>query len=169
MEKYLKRWHDDADLILERLSKGAFVTVSDGERENAMTIAWGSLGYLWNRPVFTLYVRPSRYTDELLRRSDSFTVSIPEAGAYREALSLCGSRSGRDLDKVEASGLKCISSERVAAPTLLIAGRHLECRVLQREGFDGDSIPRSVQEGHYPTGDFHHIYYGEILRTYDLK
>jgi flavin reductase (DIM6/NTAB) family NADH-FMN oxidoreductase RutF len=168
MEKISKRWYDDADQVLSRLSTGAFVTVSDGKRLNTMTIAWGSIGFLWNRPVFTLYVRPSRYTDAVLNGSDSFTISVPEAGEYREALALCGTRSGRDLDKIEASGMRAVSSDKVLAPVLEIPGRHLECRILYREEFDAEGIPGPVRERHYPEGDFHRVYYGEILCAYDL-
>lgn len=54
--------------ILEQLQKGAFLTVKSDDKVNTMTIAWGALGFMWYKPVFTAMVRYSRYTYELLRR-----------------------------------------------------------------------------------------------------
>ena len=42
------------------------VTVQAEGKVNAMTASWGGLGVLWNKNVATIYIRPSRYTKELL-------------------------------------------------------------------------------------------------------
>ena len=87
----------------------ALVTAGTPERFNTCTVGWGSLGTLWTRPgkdgaAVTVYLHPSRYTCDFARESEYFTVSFfpPE---YRKALGILGSRSGRDGDKVAASGL----------------------------------------------------------------
>ena len=101
------------------LAKGAFLTTAAGGRHNTMTIGWGALGNIWGKPVFTVMVRHSRYTHELIEAHNEFTVSFPLTAAFSKALGLCGSKSGRDMDKfaaaeitpAEGRPLKCPSSK----------------------------------------------------------
>ena len=82
----------------------ALLTAGTEERYNSMTIGWGSFGTVWNKDVVTVYVRPDRYTWQFMRDNDHFTVSFyPES--CRKALTLMGTLSGRDRDKVAAAGL----------------------------------------------------------------
>ena len=85
--------------LTEALSSGgAFLNVA-GEVDNSMTIGWAQSGFLWNRPMLTVFVRPQRHTFGLLNRAGAFTISIPEKGTLTEALRMAGSRSGREIDK----------------------------------------------------------------------
>ena len=80
------------------------LTAGDKTGLNTMTIGWCQLGRLWNLPVCTVYVRPERYTYQFMESHDYFTVSIlPEEA--KKVTALCGSKSGRDMDKVKACGL----------------------------------------------------------------
>ena len=79
------------------------VTAGTAERCNTMTASWGGLGVLWGKPVATVYIRPQRYTLEFVEREDCFTLSF-FGEEYRKALALCGSKSGRDVDKVKECG-----------------------------------------------------------------
>lgn len=54
----------------------ALLTAGDKNSYNAMTISWGGLGTLWNKPVATVYVKPIRYTHEFMEKSDYFTISF---------------------------------------------------------------------------------------------
>ncbi len=82
----------------------ALLTAGTPDHFNSMTIGWGSLGTVWNKDVLTVYVRPDRYTWQFLKDSDTFTVSFfPER--CRQALTIMGTLSGRDGDKVAAAGL----------------------------------------------------------------
>ena len=80
------------------------VTAGDQEKFNMMTASWGSMGYLWNKPVVMVFVRPQRYTFEFTEKKDEFTLSFFDE-KYRHALNVCGSVSGRDVNKVQESGL----------------------------------------------------------------
>jgi flavin reductase (DIM6/NTAB) family NADH-FMN oxidoreductase RutF len=91
--------------LLQQLQKGAFLTVKLEDKVNTMTIAWGSLGFMWNKPVFIAMVRYSRYTYELIDKAEDFTISLPLQGQLKKALGLCGSKSGRDIDKIKEFGL----------------------------------------------------------------
>ena len=56
-------------------SDWALVTAGTPEHYNSMTISWGSMGTIWNKPVVSVYVRPDRYTWRFLKENDTFTVS----------------------------------------------------------------------------------------------
>ena len=104
------------------------VTAGTGESFNTMTASWGGLGILWNKNVATIYVRPSRYTHDFIEREDRLTLSFyPEE--CRKALQICGSRSGRDCDKVAEAGLSPVELPG-GAVTFAQARLTLECRKL---------------------------------------
>ena len=82
----------------------ALLTAGTEERFNTMTISWGGLGTIWNKPVATVYVRTSRYTHDFMDENEYFTVSFyPEE--FRKMLEVLGAKSGRDMDKMHDSGL----------------------------------------------------------------
>ena len=82
----------------------ALVSAGDGEKWNSMTISWGGVGEIWGKDVVFAFIRPQRYTKEFMDNSDYFTVSF-FAPEYKEALKICGTRSGRDCDKLSLAGL----------------------------------------------------------------
>lgn len=84
---------------------GAFLTTKAGDITNTMTISWGNIGFQWNRPVFTVLVRKSRYTHDLIEKANEFTVSIPLSDKMKSQLALCGSKSGRDINKLDEANL----------------------------------------------------------------
>jgi len=149
--------------ILEQLPKGAFLTVNDGERINVMTIGWGNIGFVWGKPVFTALVRYSRYTYELLEKSGEFAVCIPAKDSLKQELAICGSKSGRDLDKFKACGFTTVKGQVISAPLIKECPLHLECKVIYKKGMDENFLDPKVKEASYPKGDLHVIYYGEIV------
>lgn len=80
------------------------VTAGDGEKNNPMLIGWGSLGYVWRRPMASIYIRGSRFTRTILDEKEYFTMSfLPDE--FRKEETWTGAHSGRDGDKFEGSGL----------------------------------------------------------------
>lgn len=79
-------------------TQNALVTAGDQSGCNTMTVGWCQLGRLWNQPVCTVYVRPSRYTYSFMETRDYFTVSVLPA-SEKETMKLCGSRSGGKLTR----------------------------------------------------------------------
>ena len=71
------------------------VTAGDEEKHNTMTASWGAMGIMWGKNVATVYIRPQRYTKEFIDKEERFTVSF-FSEEYRQALEVCGSKSGRD-------------------------------------------------------------------------
>ncbi len=129
---------------------------------NLMTVSWGGFGTLWNLPVATIYVRPSRYTFLLLEREPEFSLNFMPA-ARRSALELCGTRSGRDLDKWEAAGLTKAPGEEITVPHVGDADLVLECRVVGTLDLDPGKFLNPEIEQLYSEKDYHRAYLGEVV------
>ena len=129
---------------------------------NTMTVSWGSLGVMWNRPFAQVVVRPVRHTFGFTEKYDSFTLcAFPER--WRDALVLLGSKSGRDGNKIAESGLTPEASTRIAAPGFAEAGLVLECRKIYSDDIDPARFLDPSIAVHYPQKDYHRIYFGEIV------
>ena len=146
----------------------ALLSTGTKENHNSMTISWGGMGTLWNKPVVTVYVRPCRYTYEFMEENDYFTVSFyPEE--YRKALGIMGSESGRDIDKDAKTGLtaKDLSDMTgdisAGAITYEEAELTILCKKLYGQDMDGDAIPKDVMEQLYSKEPVHKMYIGEVV------
>jgi len=155
------------DLVLPSVDiwfKRWFVlTAGDMGRFNSMTVAWGSVGGIWDMPFVQVVVRPVRHTFGFMNDFDTFTLcSFPPK--YRKDLALLGSRSGRDGDKIALTRLTAMKSEAVAAPCFREADLVVECRKIYWQDLDaGHFLSARIMEN-YPQRDFHRIYFGEMLR-----
>lgn len=148
---------------------GAFLTASDGEKANTMTISWGMVGYIWRRPIFVALVRNSRYTLEFLEKGDSYTISIPYSEEMKKALAVCGSKSGRDIDKEEVAKIKFLKSKSVESPIVSGCNKYYECKVLFKGEMDKALLPKEILDSFYSDNDMHKIFLGEILEAYDAE
>lgn len=126
---------------------------------NAMTASWGGVGVLWNKPVAFIFIRPQRFTRELVDAQATFSLNFL-GDEYREQYNLCGSRSGRDMDKVAACGFEV--QRQTDTPYFAQSHTVLLCNKLYRQPFDPDQIPPTVRESLYPASDYHALYIGEI-------
>ncbi|EGO64937.1 flavin reductase family protein [Acetonema longum] len=158
-------YHEYASQALPILSKGAFLTTAHGDKRNTMTIGWGNIGFIWGKPVFTAMIRHSRFTHELIETSGEFTVSFP-FGDQGKALSLCGTKSGRDLDKFAAANLQTVPGQKIATPVINLAGLHYECQTVYRQDMSPSDLVPAFQSKWYGDTDYHTLYYGEIVACY---
>ncbi len=156
---------DEAGKALAALKEGAFLTAGDSSKSNVMTIAWGSIGFIWGKPMFTVLVRPSRFTHRFMEEGSEFTVSVP-VGSMKEALALCGSKSGRDTDKVKAAGLTLQAGKKVATPVVAGCGVYYECRTVYKYELTPGRLDKGLEEACYKNGDYHTVYVGEIVAAY---
>lgn len=129
---------------------------------NAMTISWGSIGVMWNKPFVQVVVRPQRFTFEFMEKFPTFTITSFDR-TYRKALNLLGTRSGRDENKIQKSGLTPQAASKIPAPTYVEAILSIECRKIYWQDFDPSHFLDNTILSNYPRNDFHRIYYGEIL------
>ena len=132
---------------------------------NLMTISWGSIGELWNKPVFTVYVSTSRYTHKFMEENDYFTVThFPES--MRDKLSYLGRVSGRDEDKVAGAGLTVEFTE-LGNPIYAEADLAIECRKLYSQQFDAALLPEEQRAWYADRGlGIHYMYIGEIVHVW---
>ena len=164
---------DYAGDICKAMKKGILVTAKAGDKVNPMTIGWGTVGIEWGKPIFIAFIRPSRYTHEMVEQSGEFTVNIPIGDfgpAVSKILGFCGSKSGRDFDKVKELGLTLVDSDVVAAPGIKELPLTLECKVLYKQDQIVQDIPDPLRDRYYPDrndlSDFHTAYYAEIVNAY---
>ncbi len=140
--------------------KWALLTAGDSDKFNAMTISWGGLGTIWGKPVATVYVRTSRYTHDFMDSDDFFTVSFyPEE--YRQILGVLGSKSGRDMDKINDSGLTPVKAGGFVS--FAEAEVTLVCRKLFKQQLDVANMPEDIAKSMYEGQAPHDMYIGEIV------
>lgn len=154
-----------AEETFARLRSPGALLVAGTEKPNVMTIGWGTVGVVWSRPVFIVLVRPSRHTHDFLEDHDEFTVCIPTP-EMKDAVTLCGTKSGRDMDKIAECGFTMEQGEQVKTPYVAQCPVHYECRILHRNEVDPPRLDGEVTKEHYAAGDYHTIYCGEILGAY---
>lgn len=159
-------YNDYAKQLLETLPKGVFLNVSDGTRDNTMTIGWGSLGVIWSKPVLMVMVRGSRYTYDIIEKTDCFSVSVPLQVDLKKALGFCGSKSGRDHDKWIEAGLTKLPGQKVDAPLIGECELHYECQIIGRQKLTKEVLLPGIEQSCYASGDYHTLYYGEIVGVY---
>lgn len=155
--------HELTDNVFRLIGQN-WMLVTAGKREafNTMTASWGGLGVLWNSPVSMIFVRPSRYTYEFIEREREYTLSFfgPEE---KRALQICGSKSGRDIDKVKETGLTPLFDQ--PAPYFEQARLVLICRKLYTHDLDPAAFLDPAIMGSYKNGNYHRMYVGEIVKA----
>ncbi len=160
--------HDQyfSEVMRAMTSRGLLLTSrSPDGRANSMTIGWGLIGSVWGLPIWTVLVRPSRYTYELIDQTGDFTISVPGPGMDK-ACQICGSSSGRHRDKLAQAGLKAVPSRKVLSPVIDGCVIQYECQVLHKSDLEPGTLVQSIRAGSYPNGDFHRTYWGQIVAAY---
>lgn len=144
-------------------SRGLLLGTYDSKGQaNAMTIGWGSLGFVWNAPMWIVMVRPSRYTYDCIERLQAFTVCVP-GPEMDKRWEICGVKSGRDMDKLAACGLTSSKAATVNAPNIHQCHIIYECQVVHHNDVVPAHLAGEIQTGMYKNGDYHRLYYGRIL------
>ena len=132
-------------------------------RVNAMTASWGSLGVLWGKNICVCFVRPQRYTYELLEAESRCSIAFLSE-QYREALRLCGAKSGRDTDKLCEAGLSSVEMDGV--PVIAEADTVLICRKLYVDDLKKEKFLDPSLLSTYAAEDYHRCYILEIEKVY---
>lgn len=159
-----------AEALKSMEHRGAFLTVKDKDgKVNTMTIGWGNIGYAWGKPIFTVMVRKSRYTYELLENAEDFTVSVPLDDTMKDAIGFCGSKSGRDYDKFKESNITMLESNEINSPAIKNCGMVYECKIVYKQPMDPQLLDVELKNKWYTSDDYHTLYYGEIVSCYCNK
>ena len=142
------------------------ITGGDISNYNTMTASWGQFGKLWNKDVFTCYIRPNRYTYGFVEDNDCFTASFFNE-KYREALKFCGANSGRDCDKVSKTGITpteldgCVGFEEAK---MVLVCKKLYTYDMCSEGFVHSA--KGFDQQFYSSDPYHKAYICEITGAY---
>lgn len=158
-------------------SEKMLITASDQTGCNTMTASWGTMGTLWNKPVVTAYVRPSRYTHDFTETGDivSFSFFTPghvtypdgkteliESDKIKKIFSICGTKCGRNTDKIALCHLTPLRHPCGAVyfeeSSLVIIGKKLYSDEIKSERFVDESC-----SGCYANDDFHTFYVYEVI------
>jgi flavin reductase (DIM6/NTAB) family NADH-FMN oxidoreductase RutF len=136
------------------------ITAGTPESFNTMTASWGGVGILWQKKVCFCFIRPTRYTYEFAERAQNFTLSFFDE-QYRKALELCGSHSGRDMDKVKNANLT--PAKKDGYIYFDEARLVLACKKLYFQDINPDHFLEPEIDTLYPAKDYHRMYVGEIV------
>ncbi|HUH65895.1 MAG TPA: flavin reductase family protein [Syntrophales bacterium] len=151
---------------MNKIKKGAFLTVKSGKGLNTMTIGWATFGVVWTKPIMMVAVRLSRHTFGIIEAAKDFTVSIP-MGDMQKEIAICGTKSGRDVNKYQLCDLETADSRHVASPIIKTAGRHYECRIVYKSAMNPALLDKDYDSSLYPKKDYHTLYFGEIAACYE--
>jgi flavin reductase (DIM6/NTAB) family NADH-FMN oxidoreductase RutF len=167
MAKMTIRYSDYFTQTIQRMRQDGLllVTADAAGKPNVMTIGWGAIGSIWGRPTFLVLVRPSRHTYSRLEATGEFTVNVPPR-ELAAAANLCGTVSGRDHDKFKEASLTLVPSRQVRPPIISECVVHYECRTLHRNDVVPEALVQAVLNDAYAAGDFHRVYFGEIVAAY---
>ncbi len=168
MKRNINVW-DYAGTICEQTGKGILLTTKADGKVNTMTIGWGTLGIQWGKPIYTVFVRQSRHTKKMLEEHPEFTINVPMGEIDREILKICGTKSGRDMDKIKELNLTLEDGETVDVPGIRQLPLTLECKVIYKQDQDPNAVNQENTDRYYPQGDYHTAYYGQITAAYIIE
>ena len=159
-----------AGTIIRAMQQGILLTTKVGDKVNSMAIGWGTIGIQWEKPVFIAFVRTCRFTHDMLAGNAEFTVNVPVGEFPHKALSLLGSKSGRDMDKIAAAGLTLVEPNVISVPGIKEFPLTLECRVLyQQLQHDNKLNDELVQRFYTQQTANHTAFYAEIVDAYIIE
>ena len=171
--------YDYMNTILMELKKGVLLTTKFGGQVNTMSISWGQIGLEWNTLIFTAFVRTGRHTHKMLEGNGQFTVNFPNGASVSEIIGYCGSKSGRDTDKIKDMNLTLVDGDQIDVPGIKELPLTLECEVVYKQLQDKDSVHEIYKEQFYPeslgskfsgaNSDYHTMFYGKVLKAYILE
>lgn len=137
------------------------ISAANADKLNAMTASWGGIGVMWGKPCVFVFIRPQRYTYEFISKSETFSLSF-FAPEHKEALKICGSKSGRDCDKISLSGLSAEFTE-CGTPYFTEARLVLICKKMYEGELSETGFIDRTQIGRwYPQKDFHRVFIASI-------
>ncbi|MHA1584394.1 MAG: flavin reductase family protein [Promethearchaeota archaeon] len=150
------------DNVFKLINKDwALIAAGSKENYNMMTASWAGLGILWNKKVVFIFIRPTRYTYEFLEKSEYFSINF-FGEEYRSILNFCGTKSGRDVNKMKEARLTPIEEKE----TIYFKESRLTmvCKKLYYQDLMPEHFLDSHIKSHYDKNDYHRMYVGEVVQ-----
>jgi len=114
---------------------------------NPITLGWAMQTSI-SPPMLAISIGLGRYSHDVFHRAGEFVIAMPSADQQAETL-FYGTKSGRDVDKLEAFGAALAPAGEIEGVLLADAVANFECRKV----------------GELLTGD-HTIFVGEVVRSH---
>jgi flavin reductase (DIM6/NTAB) family NADH-FMN oxidoreductase RutF len=158
-------WECTSEILNRMRAGGVLCTVVDNDgRQNLLTLGWGQIGPFYHgHPVFSIAVSPLRHSWRFLAEVPEFVIAVP-GETLRAAAKLCGTASGRDLDKFAAAGLTRVPSVHVRAPSIVECAINIECRIYA--SIAPPHLLLTPEHRQQPIEAQHTIYFAEVLAAY---
>jgi flavin reductase (DIM6/NTAB) family NADH-FMN oxidoreductase RutF len=139
------------------------ITAGNRNSYNMMTASWGGFGILWGKEVCFCFVRPTRHTYDFIEKADGFTLCFFDE-KYRDVLNYCGTKSGKDVDKMSYEKL---TPEAGSYGNVYFteARMVIECRKIYYQDIKPEQFLDRGIEKNYPLKDYHRMYIGEIIKV----
>lgn len=137
------------------------ICAGDKEKHNMMTASWGFLGEMWGKDCAICAIRPTRHTYSIIENTDTYALAF--MGEGHPSHKICGSKSGRDIDKIAETGLTPIFENGTMyfeEARLVIICKKLYTDTLKPENFEDKGDDKK-----WYNNDYHKMYYGEILKV----
>jgi flavin reductase (DIM6/NTAB) family NADH-FMN oxidoreductase RutF len=126
-EAGMKRMKISKAFTLMESGPVVFVTTSDGEKHNIMTISWTMVVDF--TPVFAITTGPWNYSYAALRKFRECVIAIPTVDLIDQVVGV-GTCSGSDTDKFAKFRLTPVKGKYVRPPLIEECLANIECRVV---------------------------------------
>lgn len=163
-EKFIEIETDFIKENIFKLIRNDWMLITAGVMDdyNTMTASWGGFGVLWHKDICFCFIRPRRFTFKFMEKYDNFTLSFFDKN-YRGALSFCGMKSGRDVDKTERTDLTPL--EGTGGSVYFKEARMvIECKKIYYQDVIPENLLDDELKKHYPEKNYHRMYVGEIIK-----
>lgn len=163
--------------ILSKLDRGILLTSKNENLVNTMTIAWGTIGIQWKKPIFIAFVKTRRYTRTILDENPYFTINVPfnntiDEKKVNKIISYCGTKSGLNTNKIKDLNLTLVDSNKINVPGIKEFPLTLECKIIYRQAQIVEQIPEDIIKRFYANKfdeNVHIMYIGEIVDSYIIE
>ena len=149
----------------------AILTAGNRVSHNSCIIAYATLGVVWDKPVFIVFVKPDRYTYQFMQWTTFFTVSFIKKSLFKR-FEIYGEQSGKYVNKEEESGSHMVFFDN-GGITFREAEEVYVCRMLAKSSIDEKDLAPDIikiyktsAELFKQSEDPHSIYIGEIIGYY---
>ncbi len=161
--------YEYANNVLEHMKPGVFLTTKDKDVINTMTIGWGGIFRVWGDPYFLVLVRESRATHKLIENSMEFSISVSKDKQMKKELTICGTKSLRDIDKFKECNITPLKGRTIETPVIKEAKIHYECKITYKQKLAESNIIPEVKQKYYQSESNHSVYYGKIVDQYIIE
>jgi hypothetical protein len=151
---------------IKKISK-EWIALTAGTKDNynAMTASWGSIGYLWEKNIAMVFVRPTRYTYDFMEKSDYFTLTFFDKSLKSKIHKIFGNKSGRNINKAKEANVTPIYFDKNII-SFEEAKEIVVCKKIYFEDFKPNNFLDKNIDDFYPIKDYHRIYIGQIEKFY---